>query len=252
MKKNFFVRSLCSAIAVMSVTAVIVSCSNDDDFEYEYYEEQVYTLAPVTRSVMYPEGGYNDRPFLKYSNCGLWGLAMMCGDADNGKYQGAVLSAAKSAIDWDEDKNMENLQNNNNVRGLSGDEILSVCNEMKEVNNNASGFEKISNLDNNLPDSFEGNPTSAQQIVENLKNSSDGKKVKGVMVGVEVWDAEKKKYVDHWISLDRFTKNGDMQVRDQLTSQQYLNSERCGNSQYSDRYKTTYSVSRVKCVLYKK
>lgn len=250
MKKIFFVRSLCSAIAVMSVTAVVVSCSNDDD--YEFFDEQPYTLASVTRSVMYPEVGAENREFLQYSNCGLWSVAMMCGDADNYTYQGAVLSAAKSAIDWDENENMENLKNKNNVRALKGNDILSVCNKMREVNDNASGFKKISNLDQKLPDAFEDNPAKAQQIVDSLKNSSDGKKIKGVMVGVEVWDAEKKEIVEHWISLDRFEKNGDMQVRDQLTSQQYRNSEHYGYTQYSDRYKTNYSVSRVKCVLYKK
>ncbi len=43
-----------------------------------------------------------------------------------------------------------------------------------------------------------------------------------------------------------------MQVRDPLTSQQYDYKEKNGMSQYSDRYKNNYSVSRVKCVLYKK
>lgn len=43
-----------------------------------------------------------------------------------------------------------------------------------------------------------------------------------------------------------------MQVRDPLTSQQYDYKEKNGMSQYSDRYENNYSVSRVKCVLYKK
>ncbi|MDO4738129.1 MAG: hypothetical protein Q4A50_05865 [Bacteroidales bacterium] len=249
MKRFFFVCSLCSTITVVSVTSVITSCSSDED--YEFFEEQAYTLAPTTRSTISPEGNLDNPQFLKYSNCGLWSIAQMCGSADNSKYQGAVLYAAKSAINWDEDENMNNLQNNTTVRGLKGDEILSVCNAMKEINKNAHAFDKISGLDNNLPNTYEKDSLKARQIIENLKNTADGKRVRGAMVGLETKDADGNN-VEHWVSLENFSENGDMQVRDPLTSQQYYYSEKNGMSQYSDRYKNNYSVSRVKCVLYKK
>lgn len=122
---------------------------------------------------------------------------------------------------------------------------------MKEINKNARVFDKISGLDDNLPDTFEENPSEAQKIIENLKNASDGKRVRGAMVGLVTKDANGND-VEHWVSLENFYKNGDMQVRDPLTSQQYDYKEKNGMSQYSDRYKNNYSVSRVKCVLYKK
>ena len=68
----------------------------------------------------------------------------------------------------------------------------------------------------------------------------------------KIWRKRENNDVEHWVSLENFYKNGDMQVRDPLTSQQYYYSEKNGTSQYSDRYKNNYSVSRVKCVLYKK
>ena len=68
----------------------------------------------------------------------------------------------------------------------------------------------------------------------------------------KIWRKRENNDVEHWVSLENFYKNGDMQVRDPLTSQQYDYKEKNGMSQYSDRYKNNYSVSRVKCVLYKK
>lgn len=245
MKTKFSLCGLCSAIAVISVTAVITSCNKDDD--YEYLDEQAYTLARSTRSAMYPEGGTSNYPFLKYSNCGLWSIAQMCGGADKSIYQGAVFSAAKSSINWDEEENM----NNSIKRGLTGEEILSVCNQMKELNNNKKGLEKLSGLDKNLPNTYEHDGANALQIIEELKTSANGKKIHGAMVGIETYDANGN-LVGHWVPLEGFTKDGNMQVRDQNTSQQYANQERSGSSQYSDRYKATYPVSRVKCILYKK
>lgn len=249
MKKNFFVCGLCSTIAVMSVTAVVTSCSNDED--YYLFEEQVYTLAPVTRSTISPEGGFDIPKFLSYSNCGLWSIAQMCGSADNYRCQGAVLSAAKSAIGWDEDENMRRMKDNEPLRGLKGGEILSICNKMKETNEAAGILDKISGLDKNLPDTYEKDPSEALKIVENLKKTSNGGRIRGAMVGLETTDANGNT-IEHWVSLERFNENGDMQVRDPFTVQQYYNSEKNGTSQYSDRYKNNYSVSRVKCVLYKK
>lgn len=249
MKGNFYVCGLFSAITVMFATAIIASCSSDDD--YEYREEQVYTMAPTTRSAMSPEAGFENPPFLNYSNCGLWGIACMCGNVDNERYQGAVLSAATSAINWDENANMEHLKNNKPLRGLSGNEILSVCNKMKEINNKASGFDKISKLNDRLPDTFESDSREAQKIVGDLMTKSNGKTINGVMVGLETID-ENGITLEHWVPLENFTKSGDMQVRDPLTSQEYYNRERNSQSNFSDRYKNNYSVSRVKCILYKK
>jgi hypothetical protein len=71
------------------------------------------------------------------------------------------------------------------------------------------------------------------------------------MVGLETIDTNGN-YIEHWVPLENFDENGEMLVRDQLTSQKYYDRERYGTSEYSDRYKNRYPVSCVKCILYKK
>lgn len=248
MKRRDFIFGSKTAIVGMLVSIALIGCSNNED--YEFIEEHLHTLAPSTRSTMAPEGGFDYPQFLEYSNCGLWGIAQMLGSADNSRYQGAVLSAASSAINWDEDENLARLKENQVVRALDGYEALSVCNRMREINEKASGFEKISGLNNNLPDTFEDDTSKALQIIDNLKRSSNGNRIRGAMVGIEIM--REGKLQGHWVPLERFEINGDMQVRDQLTSQQYKNGEKNGTSLYSDRYKNNYPVSIVKCILYKK
>ncbi len=82
--------------------------------------------------------------------------------------------------------------------------------------------------------------------------SSNRNTIKGTMVGLETIDPSTGQTIEHWVPLENFSENGNMQVRDPLTSQKYYNQEYNGTSKYKDRYKNEYSISRVKCVLYRK
>lgn len=244
MKKTF----LTVHVSMMAFLALITaSCTKEDQFDDFYNDLSVENNVPLTKSSYDPDGGTDEHPFLTYSNCGLWGIAQMCGDADMSIYQGAVLSAAESSINWDEEANMNSLTK----RGLKGEEILSVCNRMREINNAKKGFERLSGLDKNLPNTYEPDRAKALQVIENLKNSSHGNKISGAMVGIETHDANGN-LIDHWVPLEKFTENGEMVVRDQMTSQQYYDQEHNGQSRYSNRYITNKSVSQVKCILYRK
>lgn len=232
-------------VAILALTTV--SCTKEDQFNDFYNNLSVDNYVPLTKSMYNPEGGTDEHPFLTYSNCGLWGIAQMCGGADMGIYQGAVLSAAESSINWDEEANKNSLTK----RGLKGEEILSVCNKMREINNAKKGLERLSGLDKNLPNTYEPDRAKALQVIEELKASSHGKKISGAMVGIETYDANGN-LIDHWVPLEKFTENGEMVVRDQMTSQQYYDQEHSGQSWYSNRYITNKSVSQVKCILYRK
>ena len=223
-----------------------VSCTKEDQMDDFYNDLSVDNNVPLTKVTSTPEGDTGNPSFLEYSNCGLWGVAQMCGGADTYSRQSAVLYAAQTSINWDENGNKNSLTK----RGLSGEEILSVCNKMREVNNAKRGLERLSGIDN-LPNTFEPDRTKALQVIEELKNSSHGNKISGAMVGIETHDVNGN-LIDHWVPLERFTDNGEMVVRDQMTSQQYADLESNGRSNYSDRYINHCSVSQVKCILYKK
>lgn len=246
--KKIILGGVCATTLVISAAVSVVSCGGDE----EYYKNGNYTLANkrVTRGAP----GDPDRPncpsdFLDYSNCGLWGVAQMSRGADNYTKQSLVLSAAKYAINWNEDENMSNRNNNSTVRALNGEEILSVCRKVEEVYSKEGGYSRYGKL-GNLPNTYEKDPCKAKELIEDMKaNMGKNNKVSGVLVGVDVYvDGE---LIHHWVPLESFDGD-DLLVRDPLTRNRYKDMENRGVSDESTRYKQTYGMSSVRALLYRK
>lgn len=195
--------SIVLSLLVMAVwSGVSLSCSSD---EFDLPTEQK-TMA--RRKVTSNEG--NDRQVLSYSNCGIWSLAQLLGNANNVSYQNAVLEAAQAAISWDEEKELERWNNNENVTPINSTKILSICAQLRESNSKKTNFERIVNLEKNLPNAAVNDSIGAQTKLRELSSKN---KLRGVMIGCIV--ISKRDTINHWVKAIRLT--GDVvEVDDQL------------------------------------
>ena len=240
--KKLIYRGILAAVAAIVAASSFISCSSDD----EYYENGNYTLANkrMTRSSIEGDG---EKEFLQYSNCGLWGLAQLMGDADSYTFQSAVLSAAKTSINWNEEANLDSLRNGGSLESISFSEIIAISKCIEDENAKKSGLERL-NIDGRLPNTVINNASDAKNKLKEIQSSSSSK-IHGAMVALRI--CVDGKWIDHWTPVDNIDDDY-IYVRDPLTVNQYIKNEQIGISDVSDRYKNKYPVSSIQGLFYRK